>query len=206
MTRAIRITAGGVSVAAELNESRTAAAVWDALPIDAKAQTWGDEIYFAIPVDAEEERTPWRRWMHHCTFYGFALCFASTTVAAIYHVVFGWLAPYGYTSAPVVLGTLGGVGLLVGPAGLFVVDRGRDPELTHASQRALDAPFLVMLFATSLTGLLLLAWREQPFMPALLAIHLAFVLALFLTLPYGKFVHGIYRAAALVKFRKEEEK
>src|SRR5689334_8800651 len=57
MTRAIRITAGGVSVAAELNESRTAAAVWDALPIDAKAQTWGDEIYFAIPVDAEEERT-----------------------------------------------------------------------------------------------------------------------------------------------------
>jgi citrate/tricarballylate utilization protein len=155
-------------------------------------------------VDAEERRTPWRRWMHHCTFYGFALCFASTTVAAIYHLVFGWIAPYAYTSAPVVLGTLGGLGLLVGPAGLFLVDRSRDSALTAASQRALDAPFVVMLFATSLTGLLLMAWREQPFMPTLLVIHLAFVLALFVTLPYGKFVHGIYRAAALLKFRREE--
>ena len=157
-------------------------------------------------VDAEEKRSPWRRWMHHCTFYGFALCFVSTTVAAIYHLFFGWIAPYAYTSAPVVLGTLGGVGLLIGPAGLFAVDRGRDAELTHASQRALDAPFLAMLFATSATGLLLLGWREQPFMPALLAVHLAFVLALFVTLPYGKFVHGIYRGAALLKFRREETK
>src|SRR4051812_12259976 len=41
-------------------------------------------------VDAEETRRPWRRWMHHCTFYGFLLCFVSTTVAAMYHVVFGW--------------------------------------------------------------------------------------------------------------------
>ena len=74
-------------------------------------------------VDAEETRRPWRRWMHHCTFYGFALCFASTTVAAIYHLLFGWIAPYAYTSVPVVLGTLGGLALLIGPAGLFLVDR-----------------------------------------------------------------------------------
>jgi citrate/tricarballylate utilization protein len=157
-------------------------------------------------VDAEETRTPWRRWMHHCTFYGFALCFASTTVAAIYHLFFGWIAPYAYTSVPVVLGTSGGVGLLIGPAGLFLVDRGRDPELTHASERALGNAFLALLFLTSLTGLLLLVLRDQPFMPALLVIHLAIVLALFITLPYGKFVHGIYRAAAIVKFRREEHK
>jgi citrate/tricarballylate utilization protein len=155
-------------------------------------------------VDAEETRTPWRRWMHHCTFYGFTLCFASTTVAAIYHVFFGWIAPYAYTSLPVVLGTSGGVGLLIGPAGLFLVDRGRDPELTHASERALGNAFLALLFLTSLTGLLLLVLREQPYMPVLLVIHLAIVLALFITLPYGKFVHGIYRAAALMKFRREE--
>ena len=154
-------------------------------------------------VDAEETRRPWRRWMHHCTFYGFLLCFASTSVAAIYHVVFGWVAPYAYTSLPVVLGTVGGLGLLVGPAGLFLVDRRRDPALTHSTQASLDAPFLAMLFLTSLTGLLLLALREKTFMPSLLVGHLAFVLALFVTLPYGKFVHGIYRAAALVKFRRE---
>ena len=154
-------------------------------------------------VDAEETRRPWRRWMHHCTFYGFLLCFASTSVAAIYHVLFGWVAPYAYTSLPVLLGMAGGIGLIVGPAGLFVVDRRRDPALTHPSQASLDSPFLAMLFLTSLTGLLLLALREKAFMPSLLIGHLAFVLALFVTLPYGKFVHGIYRAAALVKFRRE---
>jgi citrate/tricarballylate utilization protein len=154
-------------------------------------------------VDAEETRRPWRRWMHHCTFYGFLLCFASTSVAAIYHVVFGWVAPYAYTSLPVVLGTVGGLGLLVGPAGLFLVDRRRDPALTHSTQASLDAPFLAILFLTSLTGLLLLALRERSYMVYLLVVHLAFVLAFFVTLPYGKFVHGIYRAAALVKFRRE---
>jgi citrate/tricarballylate utilization protein len=155
-------------------------------------------------VDAEETRRPWRRWMHHCTFYGFALCFASTTVAAIYHLLFGWIAPYAYTSIPVVLGTLGGAGLLIGPAGLFLVDRGRDAHLSHASERSLGGPFLALLLLTSLTGLLLMILREQPYMPALLVVHLALVLALFITLPYGKFVHGIYRAAALMKFRREE--
>jgi len=155
-------------------------------------------------VDAEETRRPWRRWMHHCTFYGFALCFASTTVAAIYHVIFGWIAPYAYTSIPVVLGTAGGLGLLIGPAGLFLVDRRRDPSLSDASERSLGGSFLAMLFLTSATGLILMVLRDQPYMPVLLVVHLAIVLALFITLPYGKFVHGIYRAAALGKFRREE--
>ena len=48
MPRAIRITAGSVTVEAELNDSRTAAAIVKALPIEAKAETWGDEIYFDI--------------------------------------------------------------------------------------------------------------------------------------------------------------
>ncbi|HEU5258452.1 MAG TPA: tricarballylate utilization 4Fe-4S protein TcuB [Vicinamibacterales bacterium] len=154
-------------------------------------------------VDAEEQRRPWRRWLHHCTFYGFALCFASTTVAAIYHA-FGWIAPYAYTSAPVVLGTVGGLGLVIGPAGLLMLDRRRDPALTHASERALGLAFLTMLLLTSVTGLLLLALRERPYMPTLLVLHLSIVLALFITFPYGKFVHGIYRGAALLKFRREE--
>jgi hypothetical protein len=46
--RAIRITAGAVTLDAELNDSKSAAAVAAALPIEAKAQTWGDEIYFDI--------------------------------------------------------------------------------------------------------------------------------------------------------------
>ena len=154
-------------------------------------------------TSAEEQRSPWRRRFHHLTFYGFALCFASTSVAALYHVGFGWRAPYGYGSLPVVLGTLGGAGLLAGPAGLFALRERRDRALQDPAQDGLDGTFILMLFMTSATGLLLLGLRGQPVMPLLLAVHLGFVLGLFLTLPYGKFVHGIYRTAALMIYARE---
>jgi citrate/tricarballylate utilization protein len=150
-----------------------------------------------------EARTPWRRYFHHCTFYGFALCLASTTVAAIYHTIFGWSAPYRYTSAPVLLGTIGGVGLIVGSLGLLEQYRRRDGALKDPGQRGLDLSFIVMLFMTSVTGLLLLVLRGGALMPALLVIHLGFVLGFFVSLPYGKFVHGIYRSVALLKFSSE---
>lgn len=53
--RKIKITVGNLTVLAELNDSRTATAIWEALPIQAKANTWGDEIYFSIPVHLGEE-------------------------------------------------------------------------------------------------------------------------------------------------------
>ena len=53
--RRIKITAGGVSAEADLNDSKTADAILNALPITAKASTWGDEIYFSIPVSLSEE-------------------------------------------------------------------------------------------------------------------------------------------------------
>ena len=52
--RQIEISAGGVIVTAVLNDSDTADELWAALPITARAQTWGDEIYFSIPVSVEE--------------------------------------------------------------------------------------------------------------------------------------------------------
>tara|TARA_Y100001934_G_scaffold159205_2_gene190239 strand:- start:15681 stop:16064 length:384 start_codon:yes stop_codon:yes gene_type:complete len=53
--RAIQISAGGVVVTAELNDSQTSDALWEALPITGSANIWGDEIYFSIPVYEEEE-------------------------------------------------------------------------------------------------------------------------------------------------------
>ena len=55
MARVIRITAGGVGVVAELDDSKTADAIWAALPIEGRVNTWGDEIYFGIPVNAGSE-------------------------------------------------------------------------------------------------------------------------------------------------------
>ena len=52
--RRIRIAADGVVVSAALNDSTTADALWQALPITGSVQTWGDEIYFAIPIDVAE--------------------------------------------------------------------------------------------------------------------------------------------------------
>ena len=53
--RKIAVTAGSVLVTATLNDSSTAEALWDALPLEASANTWGDEIYFRISVNADEE-------------------------------------------------------------------------------------------------------------------------------------------------------
>ena len=53
--REIKITAGSVTVNATLNDTVTAHSVWEALPIEASANTWGDEIYFGIPVESSEE-------------------------------------------------------------------------------------------------------------------------------------------------------
>jgi len=55
MAQSITITAGTVEVSAELNDTTTAEAVWNALPLSASGNTWGDEIYFRIPVAAEPE-------------------------------------------------------------------------------------------------------------------------------------------------------
>lgn len=150
-------------------------------------------------TSAPEVRTPWRRWWHHATLGGFLLCFASTSVAAVYHVVFGWEAPHAWTSAPVVLGTLGGLGLVMGPLGQWHERRRRDPALGDPAQQGMDEALLVLLWLTAVTGLLLLAGRTHVVMAPLLIVHLGTVLALFVTLPYGKFVHGFYRLLALVR-------
>ncbi|WP_350030083.1 tricarballylate utilization 4Fe-4S protein TcuB [Caballeronia sp. AZ7_KS35] len=140
-----------------------------------------------------------RRRFHHLTFYGFMLCFVATAVATLYHYAFGLEAPYSFFSLPVLLGTAGGIGLIVGPVGLLWLNLKRVPERGDARQRPMDRGFIALLLLTSASGLALLAFRTTTAMPALLAVHLGIVMALFATLPYGKFAHGIFRSAALLK-------
>jgi citrate/tricarballylate utilization protein len=154
--------------------------------------------------ESDDGFTLWRRRLHHFTFYGFMLCFASTGVATLYHYLLGWHAPYALTSLPVLLGTAGGIGLVIGPIGLLWLNLRRHPQHGDAAQKPMDRGFIALLLLISLTGLALLAWRDTGAMALLLAAHLGVVMALFLTLPYGKFAHGIYRSAALLKWAIEK--
>jgi hypothetical protein len=56
MAKRVKITAGDVQAHATLNETNTAAEIWKALPIRARGNTWGDEIYFSIPVSLQTEK------------------------------------------------------------------------------------------------------------------------------------------------------
>jgi citrate/tricarballylate utilization protein len=154
--------------------------------------------------EADDRFTLARRRFHHFTFYGFMLCFASTCVATLFHYALGLPAPYAATSLPVLLGTFGGVGLLIGPAGLLWLNLRREPRTRDAAQNGMDRGFIALLLLTSATGLALLAWRDSASMAWWLAIHLGVVMALFLTLAYGKFAHGVYRCAALLKWAIEK--
>ena len=145
-----------------------------------------------------------RRRFHHLTAGGFMACFAATGVATLYHYLLDLHAPYALTSLPVLLGTAGGVGLLIGPAGLLWLNLRRDPQRGDPAQRPMDRGFIALLLLTSATGLGLLAGRDGPAMALLLALHLGVVMALFLTLPYGKFAHGVFRCAALLKHAIEK--
>ncbi|MDQ2081321.1 tricarballylate utilization 4Fe-4S protein TcuB [Xanthobacteraceae bacterium Astr-EGSB] len=151
-------------------------------------------------------RSQARRYAHHLTFYGFLLCFASTIAGTLYHYGFGWHAPYGLFSLPVVLGTLGGIGLVIGPPLLAWERRRADAALFDRGHDRLADALIVLLFLSGLTGLGLLVLRGTAAMAVMLLLHLAVVMALFLTIPYGKFVHPLYRLLALAKYALERRR
>src|SRR3546814_12314550 len=117
----------------------------------------GADLGFTYPQEAPSKL---RRLFHHFTFYGFLLCFAATMVGTVYHYLFGWVAPYGYLSLPSLLGTSGGLGLVIGTAGLMVLKRRAAASAVQtAATRQLDDALLVLLGLTALNGLLLHALR-----------------------------------------------
>ena len=154
--------------------------------------------------NADDQFTLWRRRFHHLTFYGFMLCLAATGVATLFHYLLKWSAPYPVFSLPVMLGIAGGIGLLIGPAGLLWLNLRRNPAHGDENQKPMDRGFIALLFLVSASGLALLALRETSALGLMLAIHLGLVMAFFLTMPYSKFAHGIFRSAALLKHAIEK--
>lgn len=155
-------------------------------------------------VSESDAPSPARRMMHHAVFYGFMLCFASTSIATVYHYAFGWPAPYDLISLPVILGTVGGLAMALGTTAMLMSRLKRDSRIQDNQQQTMDLAFVGLLWAVSVTGLALLAWRETVLMPAMLIIHLASVMGFFILMPYGKFVHGMYRGLALLQHAREQ--
>lgn len=146
-----------------------------------------------------------RRHYHHLTFYGFMLCFASTSMATLYHYLLGREAPYGYFEWPVMLGIVGGVMLCIGTAGLWYEKRRMDGATKSLATLGMDYAFIWLLFWVSATGLILLGARHTSYLGSALAIHLGFVYGFFAILPFSKFVHGLYRFAALLAYEGERD-
>jgi citrate/tricarballylate utilization protein len=146
-----------------------------------------------------------RRRFHHAMFYGLALCLASTSVAAVYDHLLRWPAPYPFLSLPVLLGTAGGIGMVVGSGGLLWLKMAGDPEPTARKLRGGEYALVVQLFLASVTGLLLLGLRDTRAMGILLAVHLGVIFSFLIMIPYSKLVHGIYRSAALLRSAHERQ-
>ena len=152
----------------------------------------------------DERPSSIRRIYHSLTFWGLTSDFVSTTLAFVYQDFFHWVPPYSLTSAPVMFGGVGGVALIIGTCGLIYYKFESDPEPAAAAASGMDYVFLVTLCLTALTGMLTLILRATSAMGSILVIHLACVAALFVSAPYGKFVHAVYRTLALIRHEVEQ--
>ena len=88
---------------------------------------------------------------------------------------------------------------MIGPSGLLYLNFKRDKAHGDMNQKPMDRAFILLLLLIGASGLLLLVYRDTAWMSVWLAVHLGFVMGFFLTMPYGKFAHGIFRTAALLK-------
>ncbi len=156
--------------------------------------------------ETDDRFTLARRRAHHFVFYGFLACFAATCVATLFHYVLDMRAPYPFFSVPKLLGTVGGVAIVLGCVELLRLRLKRDPAHGDPAQRPMDVGFIALLFIVAGTGLVLMLFRDGRALGLLLALHLGAVMAFFLTLPYSKFAHGVYRGAALLKWAVERRK
>lgn len=175
-------------------------AVWYALTMR-YLRGGGEECYY--PED--EKPSAGRRHLHSMVMYGFGLCVVSTSAAAFLQHGFGIHPPYDPVSVPVITGTVGGIGLVVGCAGLLLL-KARSSNVTNFSQMTIkDYGFLVGLEFLALSGLVTLFVRHTPAFGVVYLVHLASVVLSFGMAPYSKFVHLVYRFLAVVRDNLERE-
>jgi citrate/tricarballylate utilization protein len=153
--------------------------------------------------------SPARRRLHAAVFYGFAACFAATLSAAFMQDILRIAPPYPLLSAPVILGTAGGLGMITGCSGLFVLARRSDPapgaalgavpeQAPDEARGAGDYGLLIGLGLLAATGLLTLLLRATPAYGLVLIAHLSAIVVCFCIAPFTRFAHSVYRLLAIV--------
>lgn len=133
-----------------------------------------------------------RKYLHLATLFGFAACAAASFLAAIYQHLLGHEAPYAFNSIPVMLGIAGGSGIVTGSAGMILFSARR------GAWNRTDRSFVINLLLVAVSGFLLLFLRQTAWLAASLTLHLAAVCTFFFALPYGQFLHGPFRCAAML--------
>lgn len=142
--------------------------------------------------------------LHVMVIYGFISALVSTTLAWVYQDFLSLSPPYTLLSLPVLFGTAGGVSMTIGTILLMDLKKKSEKPPSYEGMRNVDSAFLIILNLVSLSGLLLLILRDTSIMGFIFVIHMGLVLSLFITAPYGKFVHFVYRCISLVKNKVEE--
>ncbi len=169
-------------------------ASWDAITLK-YLRGGGDDCYY--PDD--ERPSPARRRLHMLVTGGFCLCLVSTIAAAFAQDALGDAPPYPWLSVPVLAGTIGGISLIIGCAGLIGLKRHSSPVTSLAEMTVKDYGLLAALGFLALTGLATLLSRDTSASHLVLLIHLSAVVESFAMAPYSKFIHVVFRSLALVR-------
>ena len=151
-----------------------------------------------------EEHGSYRKFATHAlVMYGFLLDLLATASAFMEQDFLGIYPPYPILSVPVISGLSGGLMIIAGVMLFFYYDsRGGNPR--GKKMESMDRIFLFTLFMTAATGIILFAVRSTTLMGALLLIHLSFVGLLFISAPYGKFIHLVYRYLSIARYHQEK--
>jgi citrate/tricarballylate utilization protein len=153
--------------------------------------------------EQDDEPSPVRRQLHWLVSGGFGLCLVSTVAAGVMQDFAGIDPPYPVPSVPVITGLIGGIAMVAGCTALLFVKAGSSRDTTTAPMVAKDYALLTSLDVLAVTGLLVLLTRDTPAYGILLVVHLVAVAFTFLSAPYSKFTHVIYRTLALVRDNME---